>query len=292
MDVRNLGTAGLVSSAIGLGTAAFSGIYGPVSKRECQETILLALDLGITMFDTSDIYSGGEIEVLLGRALSHRRRDALIAVHGGMRISAAGDAPVVDGSPGYLAAACDASLRRLNTDFIDIYYLSRVDPRVPVEDSVGKLAELVAAGKIRYVGLCEPSAAYLRRAHAAYPVSALAVEYSLWRRSRERGLLDLAAELSVGVVACCPLARGRLAGDNTLAASAREQAALRSVATEAAELDLGLARLALAWLLTCRNNVVPVPSTRSLAHLEMNASAASIELLPGTCARLSQLFPC
>jgi aryl-alcohol dehydrogenase-like predicted oxidoreductase len=291
MDVRNLGTAGLVSSAIGLGTAAFSGIYGPVSKRECQQTVLLALDMGITMFDTSDSYSGGEIEVLLGRTLSHRRRDALIAVHGGMRISAAGEASVVDGSPGYLAAACDASLRRLNTDFIDIYYLSRVDPRVPVEDSVGKLAELVAAGKIRYVGLCEPSADHLRRAHAAYPVSALAVEYSLWRRSPERGLLDLAAELSVGVVACCPLARGLLAGDNASAASAREQAALRAVATEAAELDLGLARLALAWLLACRNNVVPVPSTRSLAHLEMNASAVSIELLPGTCARLSRLFP-
>lgn len=291
MDVRNLGTMGLVSSAIGLGTAAFTGIYGPVSKPGCRKTILLALDMGITMFDTSDIYSGGELEVLLGRALSRRRRDALIAVHGGMRISPAGEAPVMDGSPGYLAAACDASLRRLNTDFIDIYYLSRVDPRVPVEDSVGKLAELVAAGKIRYVGLCEPSADHLRRAHAAHPVSALATEYSLWRRPSSAGLLDVAAELGVGVIACCPLGRGLLARAGTSAASACEQAALRAFEAEAAELDLGLARLALAWLLACRDGIVPVPSTRSLAHLEMNASAASIELPSGMCARLAELFP-
>jgi aryl-alcohol dehydrogenase-like predicted oxidoreductase len=286
MDLRNLGSAGLVSSPIGLGTATFTGVYGPVSKRGCQETILLALGMGITMFDISDAFSGGEVEALLGRALSHWRRDALIAVHGGTHVSAAA---VGDGSPGNLSLAIDASLRRLKTDYIDIYYL-RVDPRVPVEDSVGKLAELVTAGKIRYVGLSEPSVDHLRRAHATYPISVLATEYSLWRRPSEAGLLDVATELSVGVVACCPLARGLLAGGSASAASAHEQAALRAFAAEAAELDLGLARLALAWLLSCRRHVVPVPSTRSLAHLEMNASAASIKLQPSTCARLAQLF--
>jgi aryl-alcohol dehydrogenase-like predicted oxidoreductase len=243
--------------------------------------------MGITMFDTSDAYSGGEVEVLLGHALSAWRRDALIAVHGGTSVRPA----AADSGPGDLARACDASLQRLKTDYIDIYYLSSIDPRVPVEDSIGKLAELVTAGKIRYVGLCDPSADHLRRAHASYPISVLATEYSLWRRPSESGLLDVAAELGVGVVACCPLARGLLAGVGTSAASAQEQAALRAFAAEAAELDLGLARLALAWLLACRDGVVPVPSTRSLAHLEMNASAASIELPPGTCARLPQLFP-
>jgi aryl-alcohol dehydrogenase-like predicted oxidoreductase len=282
MDLRNLGSTGLVSSAVGLGTATFTGVYGPVSKRECQETILLALDMGITMFDTSDAYSGGEVEVLLGRTLSPWRRDALIAVHGGTGVV---------GGPGNLARACNASLQRLKTDYIDIYYLSSVDPQVPIEDSVGKLAELVTAGKIRYVGLCELPADHLRRAHATYPISVLATEYSLWRRPSEARLLDVAAELGVGVVACCPLARGLLARNGTSGASADEQAALRAFAAEAAELDLGSARLALAWLLACLDGAVPVPSTRSLAHLEMNASAASIKLPPSTCARLARLFP-
>jgi aryl-alcohol dehydrogenase-like predicted oxidoreductase len=251
---------------------------------------MMALDMGITMFDTSDAYSDGAVEVLLGRALSRRRGDALIAVHGGAHVSAATEA-IADGSPRSLASACDASLKRLRTDYIDIYYPAWVDQRVPIEDSVGELAELVTAGKIRYVGLGEPSADHLRRAYEIYPISVIAVEYSLWQRSPERELLGVAAELGVGVVACCPLARGLLARDSASAASAREQATLRAMAAEAAELDLGSARLALAWLLACRDNIVPVPSTRSLAHLEMNASAASIKLLPGTCARLSRLFP-
>src|SRR6266568_1848000 len=182
MDVRNLGSAGLISSAIGLGTAALTGTYGPVSERDCCNVIRLALDMGITMIDTTDLYSDGTVETLLGRVLYRRRDDALIATHGGMRASVAGKAAVIDGSPAHLAKACDASLQRLKTDFIDIFYLSRVDPRIPVEDSVGKLAELAAAGKIRYIGLGELSAEDLRRAHQTHPISVLAVEYSMWRR--------------------------------------------------------------------------------------------------------------
>lgn len=289
MDVRNLGSAGLISSAIGLGTAAFTGTYGPVSERECLDVIRLALDMGVTMIDTTDLYSDGAIETLLGRVLSRRRNDALIATHGGMRASVVGKAAVVDGSPAYLAKACDASLQRLKADFIDIFYLSRVDPRIPVEDSVGKLAELAAAGKIRYIGLDEPSAEDLRRAHQTHPISVLAVEYSMWRCPGEGKLLEVAAELGVGVVACCPLARGLLAGGSTSAASVREQNALRALEAEAAELDLGMARLALAWLLACHPNIVPVPSTRNRAHLEMNVSAATIVLRRDTCARLTRL---
>lgn len=234
MELRNLGSAGLVSSAIGLGTAAFTGVYGPVSAHECQAAILLALDMGITMFDTSDLYAHGATETMLGGALSRWRREALIAVHGGMRPGPGRAAARIDGSPEYLAKACEASLQRLKTDYIDVYYLSRVDPRIPVEESVGKLAELVAEGKIRYVGLCEPTAKQLHRAQQTHPVSVLAVEYSL-RRSPLSDLLEMAASLGVGVVACCPLARGLLASGGTPTASDAEHAGLRAIEAVAAE---------------------------------------------------------
>jgi aryl-alcohol dehydrogenase-like predicted oxidoreductase len=289
--MRDLGSAGLVSSAVGLGTLAFTGVYGPASKRESTRAIRLALDMGITMFDTADFYSQGEIERLLGESLSGRHDDVLIATHGGMRVDAAGESAVIDGDPDYLAMACDASLGRLRTDRIDLFYLSRVDPQVPVEDSVGKLAELVAAGKIRYLGLCEASADQLRRAQAIHPISVLAIEYSLRQQSAERELLAVAAGLGMGIVACRPLGRGLLTGGATSGVSEREQIALRAIEAEAAELDLGMTRLALAWLLARRGDVVPVPSSRTAAHVEMNASAPGIQLDPATCARLAELFP-
>jgi aryl-alcohol dehydrogenase-like predicted oxidoreductase len=292
MDVRKLGTAGLVSSAIGLGTAAFTGVYGPVSKRDCRRTVRLALDSGITMLDTADFYAGGEVERLIGESLAGHRDAALIATHAGLRTGGTGRPGVIDGDPAYLGRACDASLRRLRTDRIDLCYLGRVDPKVPVEDSVGKLAELVAAGKIRYLGLCQASADQLRRAHETHPISALAVEYSLRRRSAEGILLTLAAELGVGVVAYCPLDRGLLAGGGPVAVSTRERTAMHGTEAEAALLDLGMTRLALAWLLARRGDVVPVPGTRSLSHLEMDASTAGIRLAPETCARLAALWPC
>jgi aryl-alcohol dehydrogenase-like predicted oxidoreductase len=289
MNVRNLGNAGLVSSSIGLGTLAFTGVYGPVTRRECTRTIRLALDSGITMLDTADFYAHGEIERLIGESVAGQRDDVLIATHGGIRTGAAGE-HAVDGDPGYLGLACDASLRRLRTDRIDLFYLSRVDPKVPVEDSVGKLSDLVAAGKIRYLGLHEASADQLRRAQEVHPISALAVEYSLRRRSAESGPLTAAGELGVGVVAYCPLDRGLLAGGSSVTVSSRERVALHATEAEAAELDLGMTRLSLAWLLARRNDVVPVPSTRSLAHLEMDASTAGIMLAPETCARLARLW--
>jgi aryl-alcohol dehydrogenase-like predicted oxidoreductase len=291
VNMRSLGSVGLTSSALGLGTAAFTGIYGSVSKNECIRTIQLALDIGVTMLDTADFYAHGEIEQLLGESLFGRRDRALIATHGGVRVVAGGNSLVIDGSPAYLAQTCDASLRRLRTDYIDLFYLSRVDPQVPVEESVGKLAELAVAGKIRYLGLCEASADDVRRAQATHPISTLAVEYSIRQRSPETAVLAAAAELGVGIVAYCPLARGLLTGGRFPTASAQEQIALRAIEAQAAELDLGVVRLALAWLLAWRDDVVPVPGTRRPAHLEMNASASDIWLAPDVCVRLAKLFP-
>ena len=296
MEKRTLGSAGLVSSAIGLGTAAFTGAYGPVTRRECARLVALALDIGITMFDTADYLVHGEMERLVGQALSRRGHgrgqgeDVLVATQGGARRAGPGRPWVVDGSPEYLARACDASLRRLRTDQIDLFYLHKVDPRVPLEDSVGKLADLVVAGKIRYLGLCGASAEELRLASEVHPISVVAVEYSLSKRTAERAVLTAASELGVGAVACCPLDRGALTRCAATARTDREAAAMRALEAQAAELDLGMARLALAWLLAQRDDIVPVPSTRSLAHLEMNASAPSIRLPPDVCARLGGLW--
>lgn len=322
MNTRTLGSRGLISSAIGLGTRAFIAGGGRDGARAaCISTIRLALQNGITMLDTADFYAGGEVERMIGTALSGpRRAEALIATHGGVRFTADGRPAGIDGSPSYLAAACDASLRRLRTDCIDLLYLSRVDRRVPVEESVGTLADLVAAGKIRHIGLYAASAEQLHRAHTTHPISVLASEYSLLRRPLESGPLTAAAELGVGLVAYSPLGRGALTGRNLTAGPAatpdaaasdpadgaalpygeellspagyaNDPAALRALAAEAADLDIGTARLALAWLLSVRPDIVPVPSTRSPVHAEMNATAVSIRLSPDVSARLAGLFP-
>lgn len=290
MQTRTLGSAGLVSSAIGLGTVAFTGAYGPVTRRECGRLVALALDIGITMFDTADFLAHGEIERLLGESLSRRGDEAIVATEGGVRQSGPDKPVVVDGSPAYLARACEASLRRLRTDRIDLFYLHGVDPRVPIAESVGKLADLVAAGKIRYLGLCGASAEELRLAHAVHPISVVAVEYSVSRSAAERGVLSAATKLGVGVVACCPLDRGALIRSAVAARTVEEATALRALGAQAAELDLGIARLALAWLLARRDDVVPVPSTRNLAHLEMNASAPGIRLPLDVCVNLARLW--
>jgi aryl-alcohol dehydrogenase-like predicted oxidoreductase len=284
----SLGSAGMVTSVMGLGTGAFGDAYGPASRSDCIRVIEAARDNGIAMLDTADFYAGGDVERMLGASLGGRRGGFLISTHGGVRTSRFGS-PVIDGSPAYLAMACDASLRRLRTDCIDLYYLSGVDPVVPVEESVGKLGELITAGKIRYIGMYRASGDDLRRAQGIQPISALAVEYSLRSRAAERDKLVAAVELGVGAVAYCPLARGLLGGGRP-AASAQERDGIRVIEAEAAELDIGMARLALAWLLRHRG-VVAVPGTRSPAHLEMNASAAGIWLDSDICSRLDRVFP-
>ena len=290
MKMRSLGSSGLLSSAIGMGTAALTGTYGPVTVADCDRTVHLALDTGITMFDATGARSAGEraAEVLLGRALSGRRAEALIATRARWPTEGIGE-PGVNHGPAYLAVACDESLQRLRTDYIDIFYLPR-DPRFPVEEGVCKLAELATAGKIRYLGMCMPSADELRRAHATHPVSAVAVEYSLRRPTAEKEVLAMAVPLGVGVVACRPLGGGLLAGRSVPGVSARDRTALRTIEAEATDLNLGMARLALAWLLAQRPDVVPVPSTRKPTHVEMNASAVDLALSEETCARLARQF--
>lgn len=297
----------LVPPAIGLGCAAFSGGYGPVREGAIIRTVQHALDMGATLLDLADHYGGGMVERTVGRAITGRRADALLSTRGGLRMRPDGRPDGVDGSPEYLIRACHASLRRLQVDHIDLYYLARVDPRVPVEDSVGRLAELVHAGRIRHIGLSRVTPDQLRRACAVHPVSAVAVDYSLLDQRAEAELLPTAAELGVTVVACRPLGRGLLTGristaDQLDAADVRrtdpcfraDQVALvrrvlPAMEQMAATKNVSLARLALAWLLT-RPGVVPVPSTRTPLHLEMNAAAARIPLSQGECEYLAALF--
>jgi aryl-alcohol dehydrogenase-like predicted oxidoreductase len=309
MQARKIGEAGLVSTPIGLGCLAFTGGYGPVSRAESVRTVRHALGIGITMLDIADFYAAGDVERLVGQAIVRRRDGVVIATRGGMRFNSDGRPTELDASPAYLAQACDASLRRLGVNHIDLYYLAGVDPRVPVEESAGQLAGLVQAGKIRYIGLSGVSPNQLRRSHAVHPVSAVAAEYSLWDQRSAADVLHVARELGVGVVACRPLGRGFLTGKITKPdafgpadyrrsdprfgpdAFSRSRQLIRAMEQVAADLDIGLARLALAWTLSGSHDVVPVPSTRNLLHLEMNASAVTVQLSATEHDRLTALFP-
>ncbi|TXJ74899.1 aldo/keto reductase [Streptomyces lavendulae] len=309
MRYRTLGRNGPRVSAVGLGCLALTGGYGPVDRGECANTVRGALDLGVTLFDTADFYADGTNEELLGRALAGRREEAVLATRTGLRPRVAGGPPTVaDGRPHTLRSACEASLRRLGTDHIDIYYLGRVDPRVPVEESVGALGELVTEGKIRHVGLCETSADELRRAHAVHPVTALESEYSLWERHIEDDVLPAATAAGVGLVAHTPLGKGfltgclvdpedlgegdyrrnhpRFQGDNFRANRrivARAEEALAGT-------GVSLAQAALAWLLARGPWIVPIPGTRSPRHLADNAAATELRLRDDRSERLMELL--
>jgi aryl-alcohol dehydrogenase-like predicted oxidoreductase len=303
-----MGTGSVTFPAVGLGCRAFTGEYGPVHQTEIVRTVRRALDMGVRMIDMADFYGGGGLERIVGRAISGRRDRTLIATRGGLRFDAAGRPTGVDGRPGTLARACDASLRRLGVDSIDLYYLARIDPRVPVEESVGALGELVDAGKIGHIGLSEASAEELRRAHAERRITALACEYSLLERGVEAAGLPAARALGVTPIASRPLARGLLTGrinsvdhlgaddvrrdDRRFRAQDMERIRHMLLAAEemAAEKDVSLGRLALAWLLA-QPGVVPVPSTRVPLHLEMDVAAADVRLTPEERDRLTAIFP-
>ncbi len=308
MELRKLGAAGLATSAVGWGCLGMTGGYGPVEATGSVALVHEVLDRGVNLLDTADFYGGGDVELLLGKALEGRRDQAVIATRGGAVFTGKERPSAIDGSPAYLRQACEASLRRLGTDHIDLYYLNRIDPKVPLEESVGALGDLVTEGKIGHIGLSEVSGEALRRGHAVHPVTAVACEYSLWSRDVEDGVLPVARELGIGFVACSPLGRGFLTGavdadslsdrdyrrnhprfapDN----AARNRALLEAAEAVAAESGIPLGRLALAWVLSRGNDIVPIPSTTRREHLLENVVAAGERLDEAAAERLAACFP-
>ncbi len=311
MQTRKLGPFEV--SAIGLGCMNLSHAYGAPPPPEAAEKLLLsALDSGVTLFDTAALYGFGANETLLGRVLSkHRSKFTLASKCGLHGVDVNGDGKlvrVIDGRPDTLQRSCEDSLRRLNTDVIDLYYLHRWDKKIPIEDSVGALGELVRQGKIRTIGLSEVSAATLRRAHAVHPITAVQTEYSLWTRNPEIALLQACQELGAAFVAFSPVARafltGKLLDVSTLdakdirrnmprfepanyAANLQLLPAYQAVASEA---GCTPAQLALAWLLHRGEHIIPIPGTASLAHLAEDLAAADVKLSPAIMARLDVLI--
>jgi len=299
-------------SAISLGCMNVSHAYGaPVSAAEGERVLLAALDAGVTMFDTAALYGFGANETLVGNVLAkHRSRFTLASKCGMTGVDVTGDGKlvrVIDGRPETIRATCEAALKRLQTDVIDLYYLHRWDKQVPIEDSVGALADLVAAGKIRTIGLSEVSAATLRRAHAVHPITALQTEYSLWTRNPEIAVLDACRELGVAFVAFSPVARGFLCGEMDVTAfdtkDIRRSMPRFTPANYAANLKLlpaylslaqeagcTPAQLALAWLLQQGEDIIPIPGTTSVEHLHDNLGAVNVTLDADLVARLEALI--
>ena len=309
MDTRTLGTQGLAVSTIGLGCMGMSEFYGTADEGEAIATIHRALDLGVTFLDTADMYGPFTNERLVGRAIKGRRGDVVLATKFGNERRPDGTWVGVNGRPEYVRAACDASLTRLGVDVIDLYYQHRVDPTVPVEETVGAMAGLVRAGKVRFLGLSEAAPATIRRAHATHPITALQTEYSLWTRDVEEEILPAVRALGIGFVAYSPLGRGFLTGrfrspgdlpegdfrNNSPRFEPANFAKNRELAArvEAIAFRLGVTpgQLALAWLLAQGPDVVPIPGTKRVRYLEENAAAAAITLTPTILAELDAAAP-
>ena len=300
---RKLGSQGLEVSTLGLGCLGMSQSYGAPDEQESLATIHRALDLGVTLFDTAEVYGPFRNEELLGRALKGRRREVAIATKFGWRI-VDGKAAGTDSRPEHVKEVAEASLRRLGTEYIDLFYQHRVDPQVPIEDTVGAMADLVKAGKVRYLGLSEAGEANIRRAHATHPITALQSEYSLWERNLEPRILPLLRELGIGLVPYCPLGRGFLAGSarsaqeyppddwrahdprfegENFAANMRAAATVRELAAQKGGAP---AQIALAWILHKGGDIVPIPGTKRRKYLEENIRAAEVTLTPAEMARL------
>ncbi|MFC9816765.1 aldo/keto reductase [Streptomyces virginiae] len=309
MEHRRLGTQGPLVPAMGLGCMGMSDFYGPADQQEALATIRHALDRGLTHLDTADMYGPFTNEELVGRAVKGRRHEVFLATKFGVVRGPDPASRRIDSTPAHARAACDASLRRLGVDHIDLYYLHRRDPAVPVEDTVGAMHELVTAGKIGHIGLSEVNADTLRRACATAPVAALQSEYSLFTRALEREILPTAHHLGVTLVAYSPLGRGMLTGTLTstgnlhrddvrhaqprfqgthLAANLTLVQRLRDLAAEA---GCTPAQLALAWLLARPERIVPLPGTRRRTHLDDNLAALSLRLTPGQFEAVGECIP-
>jgi aryl-alcohol dehydrogenase-like predicted oxidoreductase len=296
MNSRRLGTQGLETSAIGLGCMGMSEFYGASDDDESIATIHRALEIGIDFLDTADMYGRGENERLVGRAIAGRRDEVTLATKFGI---VRGDDPAsrgVNGSPEYVRVSIDASLQRLGVDHVDLHYQHRVDPEVPIEETVGAMAEAVEAGKVRYLGLSEAAPETIRRAHATHPISAVQTELSLWERGAMEEVLPVCRELDIGFVPYSPLGRGFLTGRFTSSADfgdgdfrnndprMREQnfdcniGIVETVKRIAASNGVAPAQVALAWVLAQGRDLVPIPGTRKVERLEQNAAAADIAL--------------
>ena len=308
MKTRKLGPE-LEVSAIGLGCMGMSEFYSGRDQTEAIATLHRALDLGVTFLDTADMYGPHTNEQLVGQALKDRREQAVLATKFGVMRTAEGGFSGVNGKPDYVRQACDASLQRLGVDVIDLYYLHRVDPTVPIEDTVGAMADLVQQGKVRYLGLSEASPATLRRGHAVHPITALQTEYSLWSRNPEDDILPIVRELGIGFVAYSPLGRGFLSGaiqsledlaeDDYRRSSPRFQgdnfgknlAVVEQVKAIAQEKGVTASQLAIAWLLAKGEDIVPIPGTKRRQYLEENAAAVEIQLTLEDLNRIESVAP-
>jgi aryl-alcohol dehydrogenase-like predicted oxidoreductase len=296
MEQRRLGSQGLVVSALGLGCMGMSWAYGVPDDAESTATLHEAIERGCTFLDTAEVYGPWKNEELLGRALAGKRDRVVLATKFGFALNAEGQVAGLDSRPEHVREACDASLRRLGTDHIDLYYQHRVDPNVPIEDTVGAMADLVRAGKVRYLGLSEASATTLRRAHAVHPISALQTEYSLWQREVEAEILPTCRELGIGFVAYSPLGRGFLTGQAQRAedyapgdsrqnhprfqgenfdANMRLVDAVRELAGRK---GCTPSQIAIAWLLDRGEDVVPIPGTKRRTYLRENLGALDVRL--------------
>ena len=312
ISTRTLGTdSSLTVSALGLGCMGMSEFYGTPDPDAGLATIHRALDLGVTFLDTADMYGPFTNEELVGRAIAGRRDEVQLATKFGNMRGPSGERLGINGRPEYVRSACDASLQRLGVDHIDLYYQHRVDPNVPIEETVGAMAELVTAGKVRHLGLSEASAATIRRAHAVHPITAVETEYSLFSRDVEDSVLPALRELGIGLVPYSPLGRGILTGTMTAESvtgdgDARASAYFPRFQGEALEANLKLAarvtelaeargctpsQLALAWLLAQGEDLVPIPGTRRVKYLEENVVAASLELSPAELEALEEAVP-
>ncbi|MDA1097955.1 MAG: aldo/keto reductase [Proteobacteria bacterium] len=303
MKKKRLGASDLEVPVIGLGCMVLPGFYGPGSEEQAIATLHRAAEIGVNFLDSSDLYGAGENEKLISRAIAGRRDDYIVATKLGNVRTPEGK-PGIDGRPEYVQQACEASLKRLGIEVIDLYYQHRVDTSVPIEDTVGAMARLIEQGKVRYLGLSEAAEETVRRAHATHPITALQTEYSLWSRDVENQILPLTVELGIGFVAYSPLGRGIFGGDvsgpDSLSEGDRRRGHPRFQGENLArnlELvepvrELGAARgctpaqIALAWLLSRAENVFAIPGTRRIGHLEANAAAADIVLTPDEISRL------
>jgi aryl-alcohol dehydrogenase-like predicted oxidoreductase len=309
MISRQLGSAGLHASIIGLGCSGMTSDYGVPDDVESTATIHRAIELGITLFDTSDAYGAGRNEELLGAAIRDRRDSLIICTKFGNIRGPNGERGGTNGRPDYVPIACEQSLRRLGIDVIDLYYIHRIDPTIPIEDTVGAMARLVEQGKVRFLGLCEAGANTIRRAHRVHPISAFQTEYSLWSRDVEAEILPLLRELGIGLVPYSPLGRGFLTGSfrsrQDLIPTDRRHAhprfqegnfernlaLLEPLARIASANGCSPAQVALAWVLSRDEDLVPIPGTKRRRFLEENVAAVDIVLSGLEIAELEAAFP-